>query len=246
MGGAAGLVVEFVGLPGAGKSALSRQVAGLLRAAGVMASEPIARLDGTGTASRTLTKVRYGLGAAAAAPLTGTRWVRAFLAMKQRSLTDIGRVALNWFFLAGLTDELKNRPGVHLLDQGIFQGLWSAAYAAREGAIKPPELIGRLVQTLPPRMLVIMVETSPDSLRRRLHQRLGGDSRLERDLARGESDQSMGRAVAAFSSMQELLALLERRGTIALMRVRGEDPELLQVTAEAVAGRILAAAGVRA
>ena len=245
MGGAAGLVVEFVGLPGAGKSALSRQVAGLLRAAGLVVSEPTSRLDQVGAASRTLAKVGYGTGAAMTAPLTGVRWVRTFIEMKQRSLADTGRVALNWLFLAGLTGRLKHRAGVHLLDQGIFQGLWSAAYAAREGAIKPPELVARVLQTLPPRMLVIVVETSSDTLRRRLHERLGGDSRLERDLAMGESAGSMGRAVAAFASMQELLDLLEGRGSIAVMRVQGEHPELLHITAEAVAGRIIGASSVR-
>jgi adenylate kinase len=245
MGAAAGLVVEFVGLPGAGKSALSRQVAGLLRAAGVVVSEPTSRLDQAGTASRTLAKVGYGIEAAMAAPLTGAGWVRTFIAMKQRSLADTGRVALNWFFLAGLTGGLRHRPGVHLLDQGIFQGLWSAAYAAREGALKPPELVARVLQTLPPGMLVIVIETSPDTLRRRLSERLGGDSRLERDLATGESARSMGRAVAAFASMEELLDLLEERGTIAVMRVQGEHPELLQITAEAVAQRIIGASSVR-
>lgn len=245
MGNAAGLVVEFVGLPGAGKSVLSRKVAGLLRAAGTAVSEPTNRLDQAGTASRALAKVGHGIGGAVAAPLTGARWVRTFIAMNQRSLSDTGRVALNWFFLAGLTRRLAHRPGVHLLDQGIFQGLWSAAYAAREGAINARVLAAKILQALPPRMLVILVQTSPETLRRRLHERSGGDSRLERDLAGDDSIDSLARAVRAFASMQELLDLLERQGSIVVMRVQGEHPELLEVTAEAVADRIIDASSLR-
>jgi predicted kinase len=241
MGGAAGLVVEFVGLPGAGKSALSRQVAVLLRAKGLIVSEPTRRLDQLGMAWRTLAKVGYGIGGAVAAPRTGARWMRTFNNMRQRSLADTGRVALNWFFLAGLTRGLAHRPGVHLLDQGIFQGIWSAAYAAREEAIKGPEIVAAVLDVLPARILVIVVETSPDTLRRRLQERLGGDSRLERDLTTREAPGSLTRAVAAFASMQELLKLLERQEAIVVMRVQGEHPEQLQVTAEAVAGRLLGA-----
>jgi hypothetical protein len=241
MGGAAGLVVEFVGLPGAGKSALSRQVAVLLRAEGLIVSEPTRRLDEVDTVSRTLVKVGYGIGGAVAAPLAGARWMRTFIDMRQRSLSDTVRVALNWFFLAGLTRGLARRPGVHLLDQGIFQGIWSAAYAARDGVDKGPEIAAAVLEALPARILVIVVETSLDILRRRLHERLGGDSRLERDLTTGESAGSLSRAVAVFASMQELLELLEREGAIAVMQVQGEHPEQLQVTAKAVAGRIIGA-----
>ena len=153
MGGAAGRVVEFVGLPGAGKSALSREVAALLRAKGLIVSEPTRRLDQLGMAWRTLAKVGYGIGGAVAAPRTGARWMRTFNTMRQRSLADTGRVALNWFFLAGLSRGLAHRPGVHLLDQGIFQGLWSAGYAARDGALQARELVAAVLDALPPRIL---------------------------------------------------------------------------------------------
>jgi predicted kinase len=238
MGSAAGLVVEFVGLPGAGKSALSRQVADLLRAEGSTVSEPTARLDQSGAAWRTLAKVGYGIISVTASPLNAIRWMRTFVTMKQRGLSDLGRVGLNWFFLAGLTRALANRPGVHLLDQGIVQGLWSAAYGAREKTISGREIVAALLASLPPRILVIVVETSPDIVRNRLHARAGGDSRLERDLTGGESDASLTRAIAAFASMQELVELLERQGAIAVMRVQGEQPGQLQIAAKAVAARI--------
>ena len=238
-GGAAGLVVEFVGLPGAGKSALSHQVAVLLKADGLVVSEPTSRLNHVSLTSRTLAKVGFGIGGAVAAPLTGARWLRIFRGLGQRSLADTGRVALNWFFLAGLTRGLTHRSGVHLLDQGIFQGLWSAGYAARDGTVAGREIDSAVLTALPPRILVIVVETSPATLRRRLHERPGGDSRLERDLTTEESAGSLTRAMATFAGMLQLLDRLERQEAIALMRVQGEHPEQLQATAEAVAGRIM-------
>ena len=231
--------MEFVGLPGAGKSALSRQVAVLLQAQGLVVSEPTDRLNQISLASRTLTKVGYGIGAAAAAPLTSARWLRIFGRTGQRSLADTGRVALNWFFLVGLIRGLTRRPGVHLLDQGIFQGLWSVGYAARDEAVAGREIDSAVLTALPPRILVIVVETSPDTLRRRLHQRPGGDSRLERDLATSESAGSLTRATATFAGLQALLDRLGRQEAIALMRVQGEHPEQLQATAQAVAERIM-------
>jgi len=231
--------VEFVGLPGAGKSALSHQVAALLGAAGMAVSEPTDRLNQISLTSRTLAKVGYGIEGAAAAPMASARWLRVFRGTGQRSLADTGRVALNWFFLAGLTRGLTRRPGVHLLDQGIFQGLWSAGYAARDGAVAGRQIDAAVQAALPPRILVIVVETSPATLRRRLHERPGGDSRLERDLTTSESAESLTRALAAFAGIQELLDRLERQEAIAVMRVQGEHPHQLQVTARAVVGRIM-------
>ena len=231
--------MEFVGLPGAGKSELSHQVAVLLEAQGLVVSEPMDRLNQLSLTSRTLAKVRYGIGGAAAAPLTGARWLRIFRRTGQRSLADTGRVALNWFFLVGLTRGLTRRPGVHLLDQGIFQGLWSAGYSARDGAVVGREIDSAVLTALPPRILVVVVETSPATLLRRLHERPGGDSRLERDLTTSESAGSLTRAMTTFAGLQELLGRLERQEAIALMRVQGEHPEQLQATAKAVAGRIM-------
>ena len=241
MGSAAGLVVEFVGLPGAGKSALSHQVAVLLRAEGLIVSEPTYRLDRVGTASRIFAKVGYGIGGAIAAPLTAARWMRTFLAMRQRSLTDTCRVALNWFFLSGLTRRLARCPGVHLMDQGIFQGLWSAGYAARDGVPRGDEIVTAVLKVLPPRVLVIVVETSPATLQLRLQARRDGNSRLERDLTTATSAGWLAGALAAFSSLQGVLELLERQEAIAVMRVQGEHAGQLQITAEAVAGRITGA-----
>lgn len=241
MGSAAGLVVEFVGLPGAGKSALSRQVATLLRERGTTLSEPTQALDRATTLRRSLVKASLGVEAAVAAPLTSARWIRTFVGMAQRRPADIGRVTLNWLFLAGLTRRLASRPGVHLLDQGVLQGLWSAGYAAKRGGLGH-EAGAALAKALLPGTLVIVVDTSPATLRHRLQHRPGGDSRLERDLAAGDPAGSLARAVAAFASLQELLVLLERQGRIVVMRVEGEHPELLQRTAERVADRIDAAA----
>ena len=238
MGSAAGLIVEFVGLPGAGKSALARQVSVLLTDRGVAVSQSTGQLDRLGVAGRTWFKVGYALQGAMAGPVRGGRWLGRFLEMGQRGLTDTGRVALNWFFLIGLTRRLASRSGVHLLDQGIIQGLWSAGYAARRGVRSDPEVAAALREVLPPRMLVVVVETSPERLVDRLQQRAGGDSRLERDLATSEPGASLARAVAAFASIQELLVLLERQGAVAVLRVRGDQADQLLTTAQVIAERI--------
>ncbi|HEU5394114.1 MAG TPA: hypothetical protein VFV36_04870, partial [Candidatus Methylomirabilis sp.] len=71
----------------------------------------------------------------------------------------------------------RGRGDVHLLDQGVFQALWSIGLDAPDGAI--PKM-GRLLKTLAPVPdLVVVLEAGPGTIARRLRDRGGSESRAD-------------------------------------------------------------------
>jgi hypothetical protein len=230
--------VEFVGLPGAGKSVLSHAVAGLLRTSGLIVDQPARDTDRLGLGGRALRKAGLALFGAAAAPLAGGRWARALLASGQRSGADSGRVALNWFYMAGLVRRISARPGVHLLDQGPVQALWSTAYASSAGRMNAAAASEALRGIVPHPTLIVLVQTGETTLASRLRHRPGGDSRLERDLRLPAGPAAYARGALALGWVEELLNQLGALGLVEVERVSGERREELSGTAELVAKRV--------
>lgn len=230
--------MEFVGLPGAGKSALSRAVADELRSAGLASAEPAAATAGLALAARALRKTALAARAVAASPLGAARWGRALLATDQRNPADYVRVALNWFYIAGLVRGGSSDSGARLFDQGPAQALWSVVYGSGPGRLNR-DAAGLVLRTLlPVPTLIVVVRTSEATLAERLRERPGGDSRLERDLVGGEAASAYSRAAAALAWVEELLARLARPGEIEIATVPGEREAELGPAAGDIARRV--------
>lgn len=192
--------MEFFGLPGAGKSALSSRVAARLAAQGRDVAQPSFDLNhGMGAARRRATRLALACGEALAHPARARQSARMIAATAPRSRGDVARNLTAWLLAQALMRRHAS-DGATLLDQGIFQAIWSIQWSAS----RPLAAADALVDAALGRPLtVVVVESTAALVRDRLAARRQRASRLERDL----SDAALARAVAVFDDTR---ALLER------------------------------------
>jgi thymidylate kinase len=213
-----GLAVEFLGLPGSGKSTLSRRVAEHLLRQGRPVEQPSHALaHGISRAERLARKSARVAREALCHPADA---LRALGAMRgtQRRTGDYVRMAFNWLLVADL---LRRRPaggGIHLHDQAVLQALWSIGFGGVPGAAR--RVAARLGDRVPRADVVVIVRVSREAMLRRLAGRVDRDSRL--DEAAGDPD-----AVRrASEQLEEVLAILEGwRGAARAPRVIEVDNE---------------------
>ena len=174
------LLVEFLGLPGVGKSELSRRVAGRLRGLALPVQEPSRALaHDIGRAARRARKSACVARELVLHPLAALRAACVLAASRQPSLACCGGLLFNWLLVSSLVRRARLQPGLHLIDEGPAQGAWSIAL---EGRLQPAvELLERLPAGLAPDLLVV-VQASPEAVRGRLGSRAQHDSRLDSSL----------------------------------------------------------------
>jgi len=174
-----GVIVEFVGLPGVGKSTLALRTAEILRQRGMPVSLP-SRLafreewHYTGKIRRWAYYARFALSNLRYSLLSA----HAILSSRQASRDDFIWVLLTWFKRSARIQRQRHLGGVHLNDSGIFQGLWSIGFSGKNA-----DLVGlgdHVMAWLPTPNLVVVVEASLSTIERRLANRPGAGSRLER------------------------------------------------------------------
>lgn len=225
------VLVEFLGLSGAGKSAVSHHVAERLRRRGLPVSEPTLMLAPLGH-RRSLRKRAIKLFHVARElvlhPLSSLRSLQSMRSTRQQRLWLLIRMGFNWLMVSSLMR--TRRPSLHLFDQGAFQALWSIGLEGRRGAI--PRVAPRLVATMPAPYAVVVIEAGPEVVADRLRFRGGRESRADRwdpaDVQR------------SLHTMNEVKLILRR------MSARPGGPRILRVVngrhddVEAVADRLAA------
>jgi hypothetical protein len=221
------LVVEFVGLPGVGKSHATRLVAARLAAVGTPARSSALRINHElGRSRRVLYKSGICAVEALGRPGCAARVGRALIESGQQSRVDVLRLLYNWLFLVGLVRRARTRPVVELLDEGIYQLLWSIGFAGGERVIRdhsstfltgPPSAVA-----MPD--IVVVVEAPLGLVQQRLASRTSRAGRLDRM----EGAERQAALVRGADLLNELLSGLggEASGPL-LRRVRnGESGQL--------------------
>jgi thymidylate kinase len=190
--------VEFLGLPGAGKSALSSRVAARLAARGRDVAQPSFDLNHRmGAVRRRATRLALACGEALAHPARARASARTIAATAPVDRGDFGRNLTAWLLAQALMR--RHAPGrVTLLDQGLFQAIWSIQWSAARPLSAPDALID---SGLTHPLTVVVVESTAALVRERLSARRQRASRLERDL----SDGALARAVAIVEDTRTLL-----------------------------------------
>jgi hypothetical protein len=214
------MVVEFLGLPGVGKTAVSKRTAEYLAQWGLTVFEPVRALSdrsGVGSSLRgyrgkSLLVARELL----AHPAHSFRSIRAIGATAQPSLPVLLMIVANWLMQCSLLRSCRRTRGVHLFDEGIFQGLWSIGLEGRPGAVHGVGAALHSALEMPD--VVAVVEADLGTVSQRLQGRNGHESRADRQWSED------GRAIADAS-------MLMGKVIEALMRVSGggEMPRVIHV-----------------
>jgi hypothetical protein len=232
--------VEFVGLPGSGKSTISHAAAELLRGSGRQISErsfEIAhRLDGS---PRLLAKLRLVLRTVLRHPGRALSLAIEIAQTGQRSYFEWAGRTFDLLYICGLIAEQSRQAGIHLLDQGFFSSLWSICFTA-SSAVPLERLIeiGTKCCGRPPADLVVVLEVEPATAVDRLHRRPGSTSRLERRMATPGFERDLQAAVASLSQIRGTLCTRERAWTVRI--VSGNEARAAYTQAPEVAELVLA------
>jgi len=231
------LVVEFVGLPGVGKSQATRLVAARLAALGTPTRSSALRVNHEfGTWRRVLYKSAVCAAETLRRPGYASSVARDLMRTGQRSRVDVVRLSYNWLFLVGLLRRARTRPVVELLDEGIFQLLWSIGFAGGERVIRDCSstlLEGRASAVAMPDVLVV-VEAPLELIEERLASRGSRDGRLDRT----EAPRRHAALVRGADLLDEVLS--EDVGLVGgvsgpfLRRVRNGDPGELDADVDAL------------
>src|SRR5207302_3894553 len=122
------LLVEFVGLPGAGKTTLARAVADRLVRRGLAVKNVGSLYPDTSWRVRAR-KMARGLRETLSRPQSAYRSGLAVLASGQRSLVDAAKALHNWLFVCGVMEDNGPEGHVVLLDEGVFPAHCSIGYS---------------------------------------------------------------------------------------------------------------------
>jgi len=170
--------VEFLGLPGSGKSTLSERVAAMLAEEGLPVRQTARDLaHGPRGGMRRIAKLLFVAREVAGHPRYALRSARALRATGQRSRRVAFKMLFNWLLVSHLLRRSRRIPAVHLIDQGLHQALWSIGLDAGAGSVAA--MAGRLRECAPSPDLTVVVGAGSQTLVRRLRGRAGRDSRAD-------------------------------------------------------------------
>ena len=227
-------VIEFIGLPGVGKSALSHRIADILERRGWRVEQPTYATDHElSTWERYLLKLRLVAAEVMRHPWRAWRSLRAIAMTRQARAMDFVGVSVNWLFVSALLRRAQRRGGVHLFDEGLLNTLWSVGFSAN--AADTVAILGRLAREAPPPLVATFLEADHATIRQRLGRRKNGHSRLEQT---GMAEGDWSRAHRALEQVKATVQLLVDGGEdLRIITARNQERERL----DALAGDLAAA-----
>jgi thymidylate kinase len=121
-----GLVVELCGLPGAGKSTLADALISELGSRGHAVRSGASTIAPTVRATRRiLVKASFVLAETVAHPKFSAACIAAIARTRQPTFADLLRCSVQWIVTQRLLRAARRGPGVHVVDEGVLQVLWS-------------------------------------------------------------------------------------------------------------------------
>lgn len=207
-----GRIVEFVGLPGSGKSTVSHAVAEILRGTREPVSERSFEIaHRAGPTRRRLAKGRLAVRAVLRHPWAVLALGSAIARTGQRRWREAAGKTLDLLYVCGLVAERSRRPGVHLMDQGFFSGLFSICFGA-SSAVPLERLVAAGTKCCggPPADLVTVLDVPAGIAVERLKGRRGAASRLERSIATARFERDLHAAIVSLRQVREVLAAHDR------------------------------------
>ena len=153
-------------------------------------------------------------------PVQGVVALRAIRRMAPVPARDAVAGAVQWFAVKRLEARASRTAGVHLLQEGPVQTLWTLALRARGGHDALALLLGR--RDFPREHLLVVLDAPLDLVSSRLASRTSRHSRTQL-LAQGERAVEL---VAGQELLREILAASDR-GQLLLVNDGRESPEEL-------------------
>jgi len=224
-----GTVVEFCGLPGAGKSTIARGLVARLRLQGIPTTEVMAPIGPS--AGRTARLRRKSAVIARGVTSRGGAVIATNVGFRSRQTGARDRVArpANLLVVRDAVRRGRAREGVHVLDQGPVQEWWSAALRADDARV----LAWAAADPAPRADLVVRVDAPPDVLAARLARRAERQSRLE-GVDGPALEAELARGAGLLDALCEQLVHSPGTHRPVLIRVEGFGPGAVDSVGEAL------------
>jgi len=208
------MVIEFVGLPGSGKSTIAKLVHENLAQKGMKVESPTYHVTHElGGGRRKAEKFVSAMTFILSSPGLAWSFLAFICSTKQARASDTAKLWLHMAFLAGV---IRDRNNCYLLlDQGPVQGCASVGYRAQvpvnwNRALSILERGGLLAD------VVIVVDTTPETALRRLSGRTIRQSRAE-----GDDIQDIYRFATV---IEEILYSFDELGSLPrILRIQNRD-----------------------
>ena len=230
-----GSMIEFVGLPGAGKSTLAARVIDQLNAHNFSVRSPVAAINDRAAPVRILSKLSHVGMTGIFSPKVTFNSLRATGFGRLGSSSDARSTLFNWLFVHALVARRRRTERLVILDQGLFQAYWSACLS--EPAALRATIRDEVVQIYRDRpLLIVDVQASPEILADRLSDREPNPSRVkpDRDAGYGIAD-----ATRAYSETRELIDdVIVHNPRAELLELSNETPAEIQPNVKKVSDRI--------
>ena len=204
------MIVEFVGPPGVGKTAISRALSERFQRKGNSAAEPT--FDDSQRPGRvSIRQFRFAAWLFFRHPILTARWFRSVVAGRLAPMRRLITRALDLLYSCAVTRQCV-RPGWHILDQGVLQSVSSVRYFSRS-----PTAIASLVDLadalydFDARIFAVFVDAAPGTVMTRLRERPGKRTMFERLDSPAEFADTISRLVASVADAKQLAAMLEDR-----------------------------------
>lgn len=169
------LLIEFIGLPGAGKSTISKQVREELKDSDIIFDNligiecPLSRLN------RSIWKIKYIVKEIVLHPAFNLKQINLILRSKQETFMDFIIVTTNWIIMMGQWRKGKKTGKNIISDQGIVQAVWSVFLSAKEDMC-----IEEFLDQVDLPDIVFYIKIDREIMKLRLTKRNSGQSRMER------------------------------------------------------------------
>jgi hypothetical protein len=149
---------------------------------------------------------------------------------------DVVRLSYNWLFVLGLLRRARSRKVVELLDEGIFQLLWSIGFSGRDRIIRDcsSTLVEGRTHALPMPDVVVLVEAPLGLIQARMASRASRDGRLDRINATERHAALVRGADLLAEVLSEDVGLVGGVSGPLLRRVRNDDPGDLDADVDAL------------
>ena len=221
-----GIIVEFVGLAGSGKTTISRATARLLRQTASLVTEPAFDFSRSTTdITRKLQRLRLAAQLIVQQPTQTQKWIKLLLTSKQKSGRDYYHTLLDILLTCSLNRQHQAQFGVHIFDQGVFQAVWSILYSSTR---QPQQSViidaaHRTFQSAP-RTVLVFLEVQPNTCAGRLQRRPGSQSRMERCDSPEELKISMLHGVNVLAHVRQIAeGLADRLGDRFIVHALAND-----------------------
>jgi hypothetical protein len=170
-----GLVVEFFGLPGSGKSTIAHELKVSFDYLSVVnKSYEISNMN---RFKRVIIKFMYIFTLFLVDFKSSFKSLKGIVGIRQKNFKEKISVITNYFYVISLYKFNKNKHDLHLLDQGILQAVWSILLNSNDVDEK---CINNIMSHFELPDIVIIVNVNEDKLLNRYLKRSTNDSRIER------------------------------------------------------------------